>query len=83
MANRKYTDEEFKTAVELLKTLQEFTNKDLQCMINHKVLDSTRNNVIAEILVNEYGDDILTTGIFNPFGEDKLSKKTSYRVNNA
>lgn len=69
-----YTEEQLAKAKELADTLQAFSNRDIQCIIDRKVTDKTRMTDIADILVSEFGEKILSTGIIKLFGEDRFTK---------
>lgn len=71
----KYTDEDLRKAKELAELLQSFSNKDLACVINRKVTNSSRTMVIAEILVKEFGQAILNKRVIKLFGEDTVTQK--------
>jgi NAD-dependent SIR2 family protein deacetylase len=76
-----YSDEEIKAAKELTQLLDSFNNKDLSLVANtSSVTDKSRGAVILQILIKEYGDEIITKNLFNPFGDvSKLCKVTDYR----
>lgn len=75
MAKRQYTGEELQKAREFIELLRTFTNYDLQCVCNHKVTDKTRMNTIIEIVVSEYGPDIMNAGVMpaKMYAEHKLN----------
>jgi hypothetical protein len=75
MAKRTYTREEKEAAKEFIELLRSFSNYDLQCVCNHKVTDKTRMNTIIEIVVSEYGADIMNAGVMpaKMYAEHKLN----------
>jgi len=78
----KYTDEEVEAAKQLISDLTSFSNRDISHIANLKrVTDNNRRMVITELLINEFGQDILSKQVFNPFGDDTLTAKTDYRKN--
>lgn len=75
MAKRQYTGEEIKQAKELIELLRTFSNYDLQCVSNHKVTDKTRLNTIIELVVKDFGADIMNAGVMpaKMYAEHKLN----------
>ena len=79
-----YTPEQLETARELIETLESFNNKYLAIAANTRsVSDKTRSQVISGILVEEFGMEIFSTRVFNPFGNDNICAVTNYKDANA
>lgn len=76
-----YSDEEVEAAKQLVQDLESFTNRDLSHIANlSRVTDKYRLGVITELLIKEFGQGILSKGVFNPFGSSEgLCSTTSYR----
>lgn len=75
-----YSLEDIEKAKKLVSDLEEFSNKDISHIANFsKVTDKTRRGVILDLLVEEFGEAILSKGIYKPFGDDCLTAKTDYK----
>lgn len=64
MAKRIYTENEIIKAKELIETLDNFTNYDIQCVVNYKVTDKNRLTAIIDAVVSEFGSDIMNNKVF-------------------
>jgi hypothetical protein len=73
-----YTLDEIEKAKQLVSDLESFNNRDLSQVANlDRVTEKTRGSVIMELLVKEFGADILGKRIYNMFGEDTFTSKAS------
>lgn len=78
-----YSDEEIQAARQLIQDLESFTNRDISHIANiQRVTDKSRRMVITDLVILEFGQDILSKRIYKPFGDDTLTRKVSYRNDN-
>ena len=75
----KYTDEDLQKAKELAELLQSFDNRNLTSVANTRVTDKNRAMIIAELLVQDFGPQILNANVIKLFGEDTITKKYAKR----